>query len=141
MREALEKTIKSLWQGAETTPDIIVSLESQGIRVTEKRVLDTAIDLGMENSKVHSRLYDNPTLMDKWWAQFRVREEKSALELLNAKNIKGKTGVGKARHIVGCCVADELLEGGAKPTEAVGVLKKKGFKKEEIDRIQKEVGF
>ena len=141
MRETLEKTITELWQGAETTPDIIVSLEIRGIRVTEKRVLDTAVELGMKGSDVHSKLCSDPKLMDTWWSQFGVREEQSALDFLKADNIKGKRGVGKARHIAGCCIADELLEGGAKPTEAIGALQKKGFEKEEIAKIQKEVGF
>ena len=141
MREALEKTIRELWQGADTTPDIIVSLEAEGIKVTEKRVLDTAVELGMKGSNVHSELYKNPTLIDKWWKAFGVREEKSALELLKLDTVKGTQGIGRARHIAGCCIADELMEKGAKPDEVASALKKKGFEEKELQKIRKDVGF
>lgn len=141
MREALETAIRELWQGAETTPDIIVALEQQGLRVSEKRVLDTARDLGMKGSDVHSTIFNNPTLIEEWWKRFEAREEQSALELVKAKSVKGAKAIGRARHVAGCCVADELAEKGAKAGEITVMLKKRGFENSEIERIRKEVGF
>ena len=141
MREALEKTILELWSGPDKTPDIIISLEGQGFKVTEKRVLDTALNLELEGSDIQPQLFKDPSLIDGWWREFEAREEKSALELIGADNVKRLKSVGRARHIAGCYLADELNEKGHKPGKITATLKKRGFHNHEIDKIKKEVGI
>ncbi len=141
MVEAVEEVTRALWKGAKYVPDIIVELEDRGIRMSEKHVLDTAKALGLKGSDVYSRVYNNPGIIDKWWAEFELREEASALRLMSAKSIKNKRGVGRSRFYAGCTIADELNE---KETLAKHIEKEllgRGFEEKEIQRIRKEVKY
>jgi hypothetical protein len=141
MPDAIEKTLKDLWRGPDSTPEIIIALERRGIRATEKRVLDAALELELPGSDVHEELYQNPSLLDKWWEAFAKREEQSAIELVTAKSVRGRDGVGKAKAIAGCFIADELVEKGHSAAKTLAALKAKGFSSAEIQAIRKEVGF
>jgi len=141
MPDAVEKTVKDLWRGPDSTPDIIIALERRGIRATEKRVLDAALDLELPGSDVHDELYRNPSLLDKWWEAFEKREEQSAVDIATAKSVKSMPGVGKARHIAGCFIADEMADNGSPAAKTLAALKARGFSGTEVQAIRKEVGF
>jgi len=137
----VEEVVRSFWKGSKYVPDIIVELEARGVRMSEKNILDTAKALGLKGADVESRLYSQPEIIDRWWAEFEAREEESALKLLNAKDIKGARGIGKARHISGCTLADELNEKETPANEILAHLAKKGYESHEIEKIRKEVKF
>ncbi|MCD6522438.1 MAG: hypothetical protein J7K68_01710 [Candidatus Diapherotrites archaeon] len=141
MQDIVVRIVKKMWKGAKYCPDIIVELEKYGIKVSEKTVIDTAKRLGLKGADVYSRIFKHPEIIDKWWKDFEKREEESAMKLLQRKNIKGMEGVGNARHIAGCTIADELNERGVEAQEIINTLLDKGFEAEEIERIRKDVGF
>ncbi|MBN3037073.1 MAG: hypothetical protein JW834_01365 [Candidatus Diapherotrites archaeon] len=143
--QTIEDAVRELWKSAKNTPDIVVALEQKGIRVSEKKVLDTATALGLKGSDVQKRIMNNPAITEKWWEEFEQREEESEMKLIERIN-KGQTlhkerGVGWAKHTVGCTVADELSEKKAASEEILAELKRLGFAEDEIVAIKKDVGF
>ena len=63
------------------------------------------------------------------------------MKLLGKDRIKGVKGVGNARHIVGCTLADEMAERKMEGQGITNALMDRGFEPEEIQKIRKEVGF
>jgi hypothetical protein len=138
---ALEDTVRQLWKGAKYTPDIIVALERQGVKATEKKVIDTAAKLGLEGTSVYQRIFNSPDIVEGWWKDFEKREEESAAKMLATSDVNKVREVGNARQIAGCTIADELVEKKTPGDEIAGQLRARGFTDDEIMIIRQEVGF